>query len=238
MSEPRLARAFRPMCCLVIFVGLACAAFGIEGQVFVVTEGASNIKLGLVAVGVYPRAVVEKYVAETKARCLLIVAQLRKEQREHHDAYVKLSANEKWEASLSELQLQQSALEKELMIYNFFFAGLPGAAAIAKTKTDADGRFKIDGVFPEDSLLVALASRKVGERTETYTWVLPPKEWASPLLLSNDNMFSISTFDPIPELFSGNEESRAAFYSKVKAEFDAAKARAEANTGQPSGASN
>jgi hypothetical protein len=226
--------ARRTMRFLVLILSLVSSAFAVEGQVFIVTQGGGNVKLGLVTIGIYPRAVFERYLAERKAAILPTFLARKAEYNEHEAARKKLTADAKriWDQATNahdtEAMERSIAMDKDAVrerqiseitkrecerLIGSLLNEIPVAVpTLAKTKTDADGRYKLDSVFPNDSILVASAARKVGEVIERYSWVLPTDEWESPLYLSNDNLFLLNSLEPGPELLSGSAEKRKALY--------------------------
>ena len=223
---------------LILFFLLASTVFAVEGQVFIVTEGGINMKLGLVTVGVYPRSTIEKYVSVEKAALLPKWRALQQTSEDHRQksATISIQQDSLWNhakktgnsdemgraialghESIRELEASIRVRGEQKAIKDTLFDELPVSAALAKTKSDADGRFKLEAASSADTLLVAFATRKVGEKTEYYTWVLPPDEWESLFFLSNDNLFVLETLDPAPELFSGDRAKRQAFLANGKA---------------------
>lgn len=180
---------------IVSFFIIASICRGIEGQAFIVTEGGQNIKLGLVTVGIYTRKTVESFYAKKAST----VRSLLKTNESKVKEFTKDGKNEEI----------VPLLEENLFILQSFFSDFPTDEAIVKTKTDADGRFKINYDKKDDVLLVAWFIRRVGRLFESYSWVLPPDEWDNPLFLSNDNQFDGAT-DSALVVFTGDKKKRSA----------------------------
>lgn len=178
---------------LTVFGFLLAASIGdaVEGQIFIVTKGGQNIKLGLVKVGIYQRADVEAYIAQRKR---VVIPQDRELTRQSE----RLSDAHRYDES-------NVAIKKSLLLFYTFFDGLHQDKALVTAKSDADGKFSINVPSRSDILLVARSSRLIGNETEYYTWLLPPEEWESPLFLSNDNTFSIILREK-PQMITGRKD--------------------------------
>jgi hypothetical protein len=105
-----------------------------------------------------------------------------------------------WERELkahsSLLEKQKRALLEEMSVLECgFFRGRLIGEAVARAKSDADGKFSFDVVGGRYGL-VAFSSRLVGDKTEEYCWLnwlaVPP---AGRLMLSNDNMLDSACAD-------------------------------------------
>lgn len=86
-----------------------------------------------------------------------------------------------------------SARQKLLHSAAPYFVDLPGS--IATTKTDADGRFKLNLPDEGDFAVVASSTRAVFNTVEKYFWVIRLKPQDSTLTLSNDNLTSSGSAD-------------------------------------------
>ena len=95
-----------------------------------------------------------------------------------------------------------------------FFDGIP--TPLRSTKSDADGKFKIDLSGAENLIVFARANRMVGNEEETYLRILPKNEWEGPLFLSNDN-FAWFQLEDMPTVLGSERatrEQRAALRAK------------------------
>jgi len=143
----------------------------LTGQVFVVTRGGENIKMGLVGVRALPREQVD-----------LVVKKLLTERSEIEQMTAIYPQNADFD---SKLKARRQFLETAVP----YFAALP--QPIVATKTDADGNFVLEIPRDRQCVLAAMAERKVGNMTESYFWLLHIDSSASSrLLLSNDNLIS------------------------------------------------
>lgn len=178
----------------------------LEGQVFAVTKSRENIKMGLVSIHVVPHDQFEIIAAELVPKIMVFReegAQQKANQNAREELVKELMALEKPDLTVPVLKTLReeatSAIEKTGVQNRFtpsegmefstelLFSQLPPAVV----KTDADGRFKIS--FMSKVWVIAQAERSVGEKTETYLWIMPverPKEGLIPqLLVSNDSEY-------------------------------------------------
>jgi hypothetical protein len=213
MNQTR-RRALAAVCCAAI-VGCGGQRDGeINGDVFIVTKGGENFKLGLVTVKAIPaeqirehiRVKTEKADAET-ANWKPKVAQCEDEQRQAKNdmdraervAFAEFStrAKKQWDAATDRWSKTADRGLKMLGEYApyhagaYYFQGLPNE--IANAKSDADGKFALRLRLNEKFALAAEATRDVGQRTEKYYWLL----WVTldgaaskRVMLSNDNMIT------------------------------------------------
>ena len=99
-------------------------------------------------------------------------------------ALSKVAASEYREA----LEAKKSTLAS--IVRDAFWA-CPSGSKIAATETDADGRFHLKmGRHREGFCVVAVVTRKIRERSETYIWVINEWQVRDPLLLSSNNLYS------------------------------------------------
>ena len=149
----------------------------IGGQIFIVTKGGENVKLGLVSVSVLDEEAAEELRAAALKRA--------DDMLEDVDAY------KEWEI-FEALWLPGVLLKADVL-----------SLKKATTKTDADGRFLFSP--PSDRFaLVAQGSRLAGGDEESYEWVVVferDEVGPSGILLSNDNMAggSVNQLLPVAE---------------------------------------
>jgi formylglycine-generating enzyme required for sulfatase activity len=161
----------------------------VTGQVFVVTKGGENVKLGLVGIHV----VDERRLDEIAGRLLgesqkskageALLLQLESE--------VKTMSATVPEALAAPLRrIAEDAFQRRQGVTGFsgdtlsrrFLAELPAAVA----QTDADGLFTVEA--SSSAWLAARGERRAGSNTETYLWLMPLKTDAKKLLVSNDRL--------------------------------------------------
>jgi hypothetical protein len=182
----------------------------LAGDVFVVTRGGTNYKLGLVTVSALAEGVLQKHLARKTRESELEVSKLQPEidsQTMARDAaearaaellqiyfgdvgnQARKAASDEAKtkraqvgAKLSELILHQNYLKSA----QFFYEGLP--AAISTAKTDADGKFTIQIPRRRRVAIAARSSRQIGETNEEYFWIVWVNAQTKRVMLSNDNM--------------------------------------------------
>jgi hypothetical protein len=189
--------------------------YTIDGAVFIVTKGGESYKLGLVELMFFNDAILRQKLEALKTDQ---TKELKRLQTEHHAATEKVemlkqkydsaqkawldstsnerlsaqydSARNEWTAAVV-VEARASAAVSNSLSGRFFFKSLPIPAAT--TKTDADGRFKM--ILPKTGsyCIAAQASRSVGNKQESYFWVLPVEfdsTGKATLSLNNDNTTS------------------------------------------------
>ncbi len=102
-----------------------------------------------------------------------------------------LQARKEWADEKLKSAVKWDELEKSLQFYRFgfYFDSLP--PPLRTTKTNADGKFQINIPRSGSYVLAAVATRHVGESTESYYWLVKADtRGESPLkiMLSNDNL--------------------------------------------------
>ena len=163
----------------------------VTGQVFVVTKGGENVKLGLVGIHV---------VGE--GQLMEIGSKLLGEAQKAKAGEVLLLQLEAEVAALTSTvpgsksgpldRIREEAARRRTGIQGFsggvlsrrFFQEMPPTMA----QTDADGLFTVEAK-PSD-WLAARGERKAGGETENYLWLMPLKEGGKKLLVSNDRLLS------------------------------------------------
>lgn len=189
----------------------------ISGQVFIVTKGAENIKLALVEVSAIPEREMLQHVNATqdvKKKLLNEVLLARKEASVARDALTTVTM--KWAKKLqeggyvnrdsydeeidpvkqryAEASTAEDAAMQKYTNGAYYFSRLP--AGISISKTDADGKFKLD--LPAGKYaLAAKSSRHVSDETEEYYWLVWINTSSSnqSIMLSNDNLVKTGCTD-------------------------------------------
>ena len=161
----------------------------VSGQVFVVTKGGENVKLGLVGI----RVIEERRLAEIAAR-LLGEAQKSKAgealllQLESEVKAMVSTVPEAYAAPVRRFGEQAAQRRKGIAGFSGdtlsrrFMGELPAAMA----QTDADGLFTVEA--SSSAWMAARGERRAGSNTETYLWLIPMKTDAKKLLVSNDRL--------------------------------------------------
>ncbi len=160
----------------------------VTGQVFVVTKGGDNVKLGLVGMHV----VEERRMSEIATRLLAGTMTRKANAKLLMELATELEQLTKevpsgFEPPLEELATavaHREVLERSVdqPLRESLFKELPAAV----TKTDADGTFTVEVSGAE--WLAARGQRRAGDSTEEYFWLLPLKGAQKKLLISNDRM--------------------------------------------------
>ena len=188
--------------------------FEVEGQVFVVTKGRENIKMGLTPIHVVSDQELQKIAVELaeEIQAFRVDGIQRAANREAREKFIRellaMEGRELAEPALEALReeaarpIAEDIVENKFLVHEdlerskvLLFSVIPDAT----TKTDADGRFKIS--VNSKSWVVAQGQRSVGEESEDYLWIAPieePEKAAkSSLLISND-----SGYDSTEELYA------------------------------------
>jgi len=206
----------KPLPLLALTLGFILCTMGcspdrqVSGQVFVVTKGRENVKMGLVRI----HAVTAEQLAPIAAELLKTYKQADlKERQALAQQVADLAALRQFETELGALQpaglnlpefrawREESAQRRSsvaardtestdspatLELRASLFARLPAAAG----KTDADGRFNLKLKSSGKVWLLAQAERTTGKDTEHYFWAHAVKDGrdTNPVLLSNDSL--------------------------------------------------
>ena len=185
------------LCLLLAVAGCSKKPTLIQGQIFVVTKGGENIKMGAVPVRVIPE---EQFKEIARATVAAIEGQIV--SVDEHRASIEAKKQLLQDLKAMEPQAALAALIKQAEDEDSI-SGLrsPSWDAWMKTfvralpqtqiKTDADGRFTAE--VESKVWLVAGGQRRVGEGSEEYLWVQayqpPEKGMPQPVLISNaDNV--------------------------------------------------
>jgi hypothetical protein len=184
----------------------------LTGQVFIVTKGGENFKLGGVRVCLFTMSQIEMAMAPKKeeaAKQLPVIVDQIKEAKRQYAIADAANANgdaivengEYFDAGKRMTDLQNSilTLETNASIYtspDYYFAALP--AYVAETTTDADGKFSF--AVPEGRyVLAAKGSRDTLDSTEHYYWMIhfDMGNLTRGIQLSNDNLTSSDSDDSV-----------------------------------------
>jgi hypothetical protein len=223
----------------------------VRGDVFIVTKGGQNIKLGLVQVGFIREAAIAPVIASQmeKARPKLLeiestardanhkakMATIREDlmrttveitertvgvakevgrrsyeqaRKRHAEARAQYLDALKEHAQALKTYLDAERLVKLYRTGCFFAEGVPDA--VARDKTDADGRFMVK-LQPGRYAAIAVANRQVGKEEETYCWYVWTTVAGEPtkkLMLSNDNLAETKCADCVLPLGKLSSDAR------------------------------
>lgn len=196
---------------LILMVALfvaGCAKRERHGQLFVVTEGRENIKMGLVEIHVVTPEQLRP-IASVLAQEFIALDRARREQQRQTDIDSKALADfsdelkkmapakltvAPLEALISNCTVRIGVIRRDQDAANMkfelgrnllslkLFAVLPAAAV----KTDADGRFTVTA--RDGDWLFAGAERKIATGEEHYLWGLEVTKNSNDILISNDSL--------------------------------------------------
>ncbi|MDA7864363.1 hypothetical protein N9A74_07185 [Akkermansiaceae bacterium] len=150
----------------------------IEGQVFIVTRGGENVKLGLVKVYFIPDKAKDKIVADDNVQSYF--SKMNGLGKQEGDAYVRERAREMAFASLGETM--STLFDK--------------VSSVKRYRTDADGKF--NGPIEAGSYWVFASSKRSvpGSDQEIYVWLTRLNidgDSNTSVILSNDTLVSSFT---------------------------------------------
>ena len=198
----------------------------LSGEVFIVTKGGQNYKLGLVPITLFSIEAIQPYLDEKKKVAAAELARLnplvtaakadsdRKElaERAAFDAYLnadysspnrnKLDAAHKLaQDQASKAQSAYYELIRQQSRYlsgQFYFSDFP--KPLATSQTNADGRFTTELPAKGEFVVAANAKRSVGDSTERYFWLIKVSldgDAKKAIMLSNNNLSSETAPDSL-----------------------------------------
>ncbi len=185
------------MLTLVFLVGCMKPETTFSGEVFIVTQGATNIKLGLVEVVAIPA---DTFNADIKARRAEIRAAIEKNEEVLKDCKKLqkeiIEGRNLDEATTNKLRRDcsnEGTLGKGKDLPGLIVSSIPKNAISAVT--NADGKFSLRLPQSGKYAIFAKGQRRVGDKDEKYFWLefVEPKTETQSLMLSNKNLFDIDT---------------------------------------------
>jgi hypothetical protein len=165
----------------------------VSGEVFIVTQGANNIKLGLVEVVSIPA---DTFNADIKARGAEIRAAIAKNEEVLRDCQKLqkeiMDGRILDEATISKLRRDcsnEGTLGRGKNLPGLVFTPAPKNAV--STVTNADGKFLLKLPQGGRYAIFAKGQRSVGDKEEKYFWleIVELKTENQNLILSNNNLF-------------------------------------------------
>lgn len=190
----------------------------LKGQVFVVTKGSENIRLGLVTVSIYGEKDMQNFVSSmmpvafsafnglshardrvieeinsSVTRLADIIDRRFLEALKIHDRVVLSNYRAYREYGVKEKLDELEEIEKKIETWNYaeYVLSQISIKPIAQAITDADGRYSVELPSSEPIAIAARGNRQLLKDVEKYTWLLwvSPKDYSKKeLLLSNQNM--------------------------------------------------
>jgi hypothetical protein len=212
---------------LILFVTGCSRERTITGEIFVVTEGGQNYKLGLVSVGLVSAEKltphIEKKTKEANDNLLPIysnyrqlkdsIALLDKLDNDLEQKRRLLRIYDENNELLSVLNKLRSVIQRKISLDQtiapledtferytsggFFLHGLPQLDD--SSKTDSEGRFNLLGQKDRKYFIVASASRSPGDKTEYYYWIV---EYPNPSFREGEKILlsNDNLFEPLIKL--------------------------------------
>jgi hypothetical protein len=185
----------------------------LAGQVFIVTQGGDNVKLGDIEILLVEKSqvrsflqkkepIIESEIASKKQELAVareddnkrFAAHKAEEAKYEHSQYSLEAWNEKtrvfqlWSAAYARLGAAEKTLQYVESAENYLMGFSP--VITQKTTSDADGRFSF--VYPRDKALTIYASaqRSLLNGTEKYYWLVdaPTNAEMVQVFLSNNNL--------------------------------------------------
>lgn len=185
-----------PLLLVIFFLSCNKTPRTIDGEVFIVTQGAGNIKLGLVRVEAFLEKDVKAHISGIKDDLSHQLA----EAKTVYEKCVRINENGAIKQSLyigakaGESKCGQSFVTSSHDVSRMLTQVI--AVPVASSTTNADGKFQISVPADQKLFLIARGQRQLIDSTEEYYWlkVLPPaiSDKEQPVFLSND-----SILDPI-----------------------------------------
>lgn len=196
---------------IVIIKGFLCAAMilgaarvnsarDISGQVFIVTRGGQSIKLGLVEVLALDADKVASVVKEADEKTSTERANLKEVEEAAAEAEKALQ-NDLSSGSFtkyeSAIDLEVKARQRCAYLSSSLYYSRLFPPPFARTKTDADGRFRLTVLDGKPIVLSAFSSRMLAESAEAYDWLVRVADDATEINLSNDNHLNDGSADAV-----------------------------------------
>ncbi len=180
----------------------------VAGEVFIVTSGAQNYRLGRVEIQVFDAATLSVVIGEKRSQRPAALEKLRpaleRAEAEYESVqgeYVRLSAralnfpNLQPKPSSDPMNHARDAFhalleeKRKILSNSFIFDSFP--KPIKSVRTNSDGKFELSIDRNSDLVMAARAIRNNGSAEEEYYWVLPiirPAGDKTEFTLSNDNL--------------------------------------------------
>jgi hypothetical protein len=158
----------------LLFSGCSPSQTEINGEVFIVTKGGDNMKLGLVQIMVFKPAVILSHINKRKE-------------------FVKAETSRINKAADLGSMTNDDYAEQSYMLNSGepYFQDMP--TPIITAQTNSDGKFTLTLPNRGSFVLAAHAHRELGDRLEDYYWLInvsPNGTSHKTIMLSNNNMTS------------------------------------------------
>lgn len=174
---------------LLIFISQVSCSSSTElnGEIFVVTQGAGNYKLGAIEVLAIPESQFMEFALAKKGEKEPLLKKLKDKIAECETYGV---------TRIEELRYQFCRRETEQAkgsLGDIYFAGLPNS--VSSATTNGDGKFTLKLQSRGKYFIITRASRDNGRFTEQYFWFIPfeAKDAQQNLVVSNNNIYQPET---------------------------------------------
>jgi hypothetical protein len=209
---------------LLVFAGTACnrsaqpsagsQTGNLDGQIFIVTQGADTIKLSLTDVLIFKEAEIDSTLAAYRDKAktqrddrLTTIQNKLHALQNKLETYKRDDPSEtdpKTQVYVKAAQMELGALTQEYQQIDEpqpdqLFSNLP-RTAFAKATTDADGKFSVRLPKTGRYVLAAAKSRDTGVKTEHYYWLIRVSldgADSKTLNLTNNNLIGSSSPESI-----------------------------------------
>lgn len=183
---------------VILSIKLVAGEIEVSGEIFIVTKGGTNFRLGDVEVHACDRDAVEKWapvIIEKRKEISRKVFDALKKAMDDYDALKKSDSKGRAANSRHQNELM-SVMENEGSIGALVKETPPPSITSARTNSDGKYTLFIDDAHT-DVLLVVSASRKIVNGTEIYLWIEPvtkPRNGKSEVSFKNSNLIDDLTF--------------------------------------------
>jgi len=164
----------------------------VSGEVFIVTKGSDNVKLGLINVIAVPEEIFE---SNLKAREIDIKAKIEKAKNSANDCTNKVNAfyEGKYKGDVSSMMSNCGTIFQEVKdLPNLLMDSLP--KEVFSTVTNADGKFSFNLPSNGKYTILAKGKRTVGDSEEKYYWLetVDTSKDNQTIILSNNNLVEVT----------------------------------------------
>ncbi len=175
----------------------------ISGEVFIITRGSKNEKIGLVSISAVSA---KKFVERMKTEKVVIINSLDEFDKKADKCWQskKSPSYESKSETLKAFDLYESGCyaKKRETIKSALQTVMQGwDTVVSRSTSNADGKFELTGNFTEETIIVASGSRNISGTTEDYYWIVPVPEKTQQVILSNNNLLSVENLRDFLKLY-------------------------------------
>lgn len=146
----------------ICLITVACGKTTIKGELFVVTAGGENKKMGNIQVFAVSAKEIRQQLSQQKSS---VSAELDRAGKDYESCISGYATNEKILSSCRDIR-DYAAIEA-------VSKALKAPTAIAAATTNSDGKFEMTVPGSSEVMLQAMGSRSVYGNTELYLWLKP-----------------------------------------------------------------